>query len=41
MKAHLKIAAIEDIHAYISNNIKWIDVGKIDSLQRTEELKNY
>jgi NDP-sugar pyrophosphorylase family protein len=38
IKAYLKIAATEDIHAYISNDIKWIDVGKIDSLQRAEEL---
>ncbi len=40
IKAYLKIAATEDIHAYISNDIKWIDVGKIDSLQRAEELYN-
>jgi NDP-sugar pyrophosphorylase family protein len=38
IKAYLHIAATEDIHAYISNDIKWIDVGKIDSLQRAEEL---
>lgn len=38
IKAYLQIAATEDIHAYISNDIKWIDVGKIDSLQRAEEL---
>jgi NDP-sugar pyrophosphorylase family protein len=38
IKAYLKIAATEDIHAYISNEIKWIDVGKLDSLQRAEAL---
>lgn len=38
VQAYLKIAEKEDIHAYISNDIKWIDVGKIDSLQRAEEL---
>ena len=40
IKAYLQIAATEDIHAYISNDIKWIDVGKIDSLQRAEDLYN-
>ena len=40
IKAYLKIAETEDIHAYISNDIKWIDVGKIDSLQKAEELYN-
>jgi NDP-sugar pyrophosphorylase family protein len=38
VKAYLKIAETEDIHAYISNDIKWIDVGKIDNLQKAEEL---
>lgn len=38
IKAYLKIAGTEDIHAYVSNNLKWIDVGKIDSLQRAESL---
>ncbi len=42
IKAYLKISETEDIHAYISNDIKWIDVGKIDTLQRAEELmKNF
>ena len=38
IKAYLKIAETEDIHAYVSNNIKWVDVGKFDSLQKAEEL---
>jgi NDP-sugar pyrophosphorylase family protein len=38
IKAYLKIAEIEEIHAYINNDIKWIDVGKVDSLQRAEDL---
>jgi len=38
IKAYLQIAATEDIHAYISNEIKWIDVGKIDNLQRAQEI---
>ncbi len=38
IKAYLKIAGTEDIHAFISNDIKWIDVGKIDSLERAETL---
>lgn len=42
IKAYLKIAEIEDVHAFISNDIKWIDVGKIDSLERAELLiKNF
>ncbi len=42
IKAYLKIAKTEDIHAYISSDINWVDVGKIDSLQRAEELmKNF
>ena len=36
--AYLKIAATEDIHAYVSNDLKWIDVGKVDSLQKAEAL---
>ena len=31
-------ARTEEINAYLCNDIKWIDVGKIDSLQRAEEL---
>lgn len=38
IKAYLKIAATEDIHAYVSNDLKWIDVGKVDSLERAELL---
>ena len=38
IKAYLRIAETEDIHAYTNNDIKWIDVGKIDSLQKAEEL---
>lgn len=38
IKAYLKIAESEDIHAYISNDIKWVDVGKLDSLQKAELL---
>ncbi|MDY0083398.1 MAG: nucleotidyltransferase family protein [Ignavibacteriaceae bacterium] len=38
IKAYLIAARTEDINAYISNDIKWIDVGKLDSLQRAEEL---
>lgn len=38
IKAYLKIAATEDIHAYVSNNLKWIDVGKVDSLEKAEQL---
>ena len=36
--AYLKIAATEDIHAYVSIDLKWIDVGKVDSLQKAEAL---
>lgn len=38
IKAYLKIAEIEDVHAFISNDMNWIDVGKIDSLERAELL---
>jgi len=38
IKAYLKIAATEDIHAYVSNDLKWIDVGKVDSLQKASQL---
>ncbi len=38
IKAYLKIAASEDIHAYISDDIKWVDVGKADSLEKAERL---
>jgi len=38
IKAYLKIAKTEDIHAYVSDDLKWIDVGKLDSLQKAEAL---
>lgn len=38
IKAYLKIAGTEDIHAFISNDIKWIDVGKVDSLDKAGKL---
>jgi len=38
IKAYLKIAGTEDIHAYVSDDIKWIDVGKVDSLQKASQL---
>ncbi|MBW7843502.1 MAG: nucleotidyltransferase family protein [Ignavibacterium sp.] len=38
IKAYLMAARTEEINAYLCNDIKWIDVGKIDSLQRAEEL---
>jgi NDP-sugar pyrophosphorylase family protein len=38
IKAYLNIAKTEDINAFESNDIKWMDVGKIDSLKRAEEL---
>lgn len=40
IKAYLKIAETEIIQAYICNDLKWIDVGKIESLQIAEELYN-
>jgi NDP-sugar pyrophosphorylase family protein len=38
IKAYLNIAGKEDIHAFVSNDIKWIDVGKVDSLRKAEAL---
>jgi NDP-sugar pyrophosphorylase family protein len=38
IKAYLKIAATEDIHAYVTNDLRWIDVGKVDSLEKAELL---
>jgi len=38
IKAYLKIAGTEVIHGYIYNDLKWIDVGKLDSLQKAESL---
>lgn len=39
IKAYLEIAKSEDIVAYRTDEIKWIDVGKTDSLKAAEELK--
>jgi len=38
IKAYLKLAETEEIQGYICNDIKWIDVGKLDSLEKAEEL---
>ena len=38
IKAYLLLAQREDILAYICNDIKWMDVGKLDSLKRAEEM---
>ncbi|MFZ1279229.1 MAG: nucleotidyltransferase family protein [Ignavibacteriaceae bacterium] len=38
IKAYLKLAETEEIQGYICNDIKWIDVGKIDSLEKAVEL---
>ncbi len=38
IKAYLKLAKTEEIQGYICNDIKWIDVGKLDSLEKAEEL---
>jgi MurNAc alpha-1-phosphate uridylyltransferase len=38
IKAYLTIAKTEEIRAYVCNDIKWIDVGKTDSLQKAEEV---
>jgi len=38
IKAYLQIAEKEEIHAYVSDDMKWIDVGKIDSLEKAEGL---
>lgn len=38
IKAYLKLAETEEIQGYICNDIKWIDVGKIDSLEKAEKL---
>jgi len=36
--AYLDIAKTETINGFVCNDIKWMDVGKIDSLQRAEDL---
>jgi NDP-sugar pyrophosphorylase family protein len=38
IKAYLQIAKTDDIHGYICNDLKWIDVGKLDSLENAEQL---
>jgi len=38
IKAYLKLAETEEIQGYICNDINWIDVGKIDSLEKAVEL---
>ncbi len=38
IKAYLKIASTENIHGFVSNEMKWIDVGKTDNLKKSEEL---
>lgn len=38
IKAYLIAAAEDEINAYVCNDIKWLDVGKIDSLSKAEEL---
>jgi NDP-sugar pyrophosphorylase family protein len=38
IKAYLELAKTEDINAYVTNDIKWVDVGKIDSFQSAEQL---
>jgi len=41
INAYLKIAETKNICGFKSNNIKWIDVGKIESLQQASELYKY
>ena len=38
INAYLKVAESDDIQAYVTNEINWIDVGKSDSLTKAEEL---
>jgi len=38
IKAYLKLAETEDITGYVCNDIKWIDVGKLDSLEKADKL---
>lgn len=38
IKAYLQIAKTYDIQGYICNDLKWIDVGKLDSLEKAMEL---
>lgn len=38
IKAYLNLSKTEDIIGYVCNDIKWIDVGKLDSLEKAEKL---
>lgn len=38
IKAYLQLAETEDIFGYVCNDLKWVDVGKLDSLNKAEEL---
>lgn len=38
IKAYLKVAEYENITAYLTENTKWIDVGKVDSLESAEVI---
>lgn len=38
IKAYLEIAKTDAIYGYICNDLKWIDVGKLDSLEKAKEL---
>lgn len=40
IKAYLEIAKTEDVCGYINNSLKWIDVGKLESLEKAESLIN-
>jgi NDP-sugar pyrophosphorylase family protein len=38
IKAYLQIAKTDDIHGYICNDLKWIDVGRIEILEKAMDL---
>lgn len=38
IKAYLKVAEYENITAYLTENTKWIDVGKVNSLESAEVI---
>lgn len=40
IKAYLELAKNEDIQAYVDNDTRWIDVGKIENLKSAEESLN-
>lgn len=40
IKAYLKLAETEEIQGYVCNDIKWIDVGKLDSLENVKKFIN-